>query len=248
MDIMNSAWFLRMLEKPAVPPQLRLLNLFDVLGDWLSAPSIRESQFQQQMPVEITAELQAFLTREGKAAGAVEPEMLAHLLYFMALALSKELLSASDDNAAQKVAHAKKAALALIRSQTRKEVVIARPVAYALAVSIMAVLIGIAWWQPMHLTPQPLAVILSRPVLATPLDTTNPAETAAMFSAIQQMHTDNCQFVEALQLPDSYKKVYMEVVVGGQVSTSPADQALAKKLMQNVRCNYKPTLMQNSIG
>jgi hypothetical protein len=62
------------------------------------------------------------------------------------------------------------------------------------------------------------------------------------------MRKGSCQLPEALQLPDSYKKVYFEDIVSGQISTDPADQKLVRELLQKVRCNYSPMLMANSKG
>ena len=42
MDILNSAWFLRMLKKAGDTPRERLLALFDILADWIDAPHMRE--------------------------------------------------------------------------------------------------------------------------------------------------------------------------------------------------------------
>ncbi len=39
MNILNSAWFLEMLKKAGATPRERLLALFDILGDWVNAPT-----------------------------------------------------------------------------------------------------------------------------------------------------------------------------------------------------------------
>lgn len=74
----------------------------------------------------------------------------------------------------------------------------------------------------------------------------NPEDTAALIAQINQMRNGNCQLIEALQLPDSYKKVYFENIVLGQISTNVADQKLVHQLLDKVRCNYTPMLMANS--
>jgi hypothetical protein len=38
------------------------------------------------------------------------------------------------------------------------------------------------------------------------------------------------------------------MVVNGQVSTNPQDQAIALDLLSRTRCNYTPMLMANSTG
>ncbi|HLD09162.1 MAG TPA: hypothetical protein VJB68_03860, partial [Methylophilaceae bacterium] len=71
---------------------------------------------------------------------------------------------------------------------------------------------------------------------------------AALFATIEQMRKGECQYPEALQLPDSQKGIYLTNVVGGQISLNAADQALVAQLLKKVRCNYTPMLMKNSVG
>ena len=96
MEILNSPWFIKMLEKSSKSPHGRLLNLFDILEDWLDAHSkaahVRAQagiRFQTQLPKK---QLQDFLALEAKKAGAAMPEMLASQLYFMAVAAAQEKL------------------------------------------------------------------------------------------------------------------------------------------------------------
>ena len=42
MDILNSTWLVKMVEKSAKTPQIRLLSLFDILDDWTEAPGVSE--------------------------------------------------------------------------------------------------------------------------------------------------------------------------------------------------------------
>ena len=63
MDILNSAWFISMLKKSGKSPQARLLSLFDILGDWLQAPNMRELIMQQQIETPTpSTELLTYLT------------------------------------------------------------------------------------------------------------------------------------------------------------------------------------------
>ncbi len=57
MEILNSPWLIKMLEKSSKSPHGRLLNLFDILEDWLDAPSVAAhvraqagSRLQTQLP------------------------------------------------------------------------------------------------------------------------------------------------------------------------------------------------------
>ncbi|CAN4267290.1 hypothetical protein MCEMSEM29_00414 [Methylophilaceae bacterium] len=73
-----------------------------------------------------------------------------------------------------------------------------------------------------------------------------PEETTALITQINQMRKVNCQLVEALQVPDSYKKVYFENIVSGQTSTNIQDQKLVHTMLDMLRCNFTPMLMANS--
>jgi hypothetical protein len=246
MDILNSDWLLHTLKKAGKTPQARLLSLFDILDDWTEAPGVISS-------IELTKAnhsglLQNYLAIEAAKAGAAVPEMLASQLYFMALSAMQEKLKDKNNEGMR---HAKSAALALITAQTKKEFHIAKSSAYAIAASFAA---GLVVAGSLFITHQnnaagarQIAALepLSQPLTETQL-TANPKDTAALIAEINQMRKGNCQLIEALQLPDSYKKVYFENIVLGQISTNQSDQKLVREILQKVRCNYTPMLMANS--
>jgi hypothetical protein len=74
----------------------------------------------------------------------------------------------------------------------------------------------------------------------------DPNQTAALMAQIEQMRHGNCQLIEAIQLPDSQKGIYINMIVNGQVSIDPKEQAIALDLLRRTRCNYTPMLMANS--
>ena len=275
MDIFNSAWLIKMLEKSSPAPHGRLLSLFDILDDWLDAPNIVAQSVSEQLAASLSQNqtqatlLQDFLTLEAAKAGAAMPEMLASQLYFMAVAATQDKLHANalrhlHSNAAHEFdsaskhtcfKHAKKAAHALIEAQTKKEFHISKSTAYAVAASFIGVFIiaGSAFLYNFNASIAPktaeiassaasLKALVSADLQASPL------QTAALIAQIEQMRKGNCQLIEALQLPDSYKKVYFENIVMGQISTNLNDQKLVNELLQKIRCNYTPMLMTNSTG
>ena len=81
-----------MLEKSSQTPHGRLLSLFDILEDWLEAPTIREQIGEQFSSPKHPKILQDYLTLEATKAGAAMPEMLASQLYFMAISAINEHL------------------------------------------------------------------------------------------------------------------------------------------------------------
>ena len=250
MDILNSPWLIKMLEKSCKTPRGRLLNLFDILEDWLEAPNVRE-QLEKGLSAQASKKtLQDFLTLEAAKAGAVMPEMLAHQIYFMAVAAAQEKLLANNPVS---LSHAKSAANALISAQTQTEFHIAKPTAYAMAASFAAVC-AIAGGLFIFTLQQPAANIASAqipiqaaiPPLVVAEAMAEPHQTAALMAQIEQMRHGNCQLIEAIQLPDSQKGIYLNMVVNGQVSTNPQEQAIAFDLLRKTRCNYTPMLMANS--
>jgi hypothetical protein len=249
MDILNSEWLIAMLKKSSTSPQLRLLSLFDVLNDWLDAPHVSKKMTPNLSHDEHP--LVQYLTIEAAKAGVAMPELLANQLYFMAIAAAQEKLH--HHNPAS-LSHAKNAATALIAAQTERTIHMPRRVAYAVAASTLIIigsLLGYQFWgmnNPIyHPDVQMLTTTSDNGMVADASNiTASPTQTAALFARIEQMRKGDCQLIEALQLPDSYKKVYFENVVLGQISTNRDDQKLTNQLLDMVKCNYTPMLMANS--
>jgi hypothetical protein len=246
-----------MLEKSSQTPHGRLLSLFDILDDWLEAPSVAE-QVKKGLSTKTHSHLlQDFLTLEAAKAGAAMPEMLASQLYFMAIAAGQEKLQGLSDADCKHTSlnHAKSAAHALIIAQTKKEFYIAKSSAYAIAASFLAVCVISGGLLMSNLNQQSKTKLATSPqipiqavipkLVATEV-MANPQQTAALMAQIELMRHGNCQLIEAIQLPDQYKGIYLNMVVNGQVSTNPREQKIAFALLKQTRCNYTPMLMANS--
>jgi len=257
MEILNSEWLIRMLKKSSNNPQDRLLNLFNVLDDWLDAPKIEASNNSAQ--TKHTHLLQDFLALEAAKASAEMPEMLASQLYFMALAAAQEKLFGNNPDS---LTHAKHAAEALIKAQTSRHFHFPRKIIYASAASfafvsfVAGAMVFANLQQPKEManyvakqeTINPVSNDISNKNQNKKLYATaaSPTQTAELFARIEQMRKGNCQLIEAIQLPDAYKKIYFENIVMGQISTNRDDQRIVNELLQMVRCNYTPMLMANS--
>jgi hypothetical protein len=255
MDILNSTWLVRMLEKSSPTPHGRLLSLFDILEDWLDAPHIGEHVSTQGLTKTNSKLLQDFLAVEAAKAGATMPEILANQLYFMAIStIQARLQSNIHAGSGHAFHHAKNAANALILAQTKKDFHIANSSAYAIAASFIAVLVvaGVLFMLNFsHASKAPqIAGLqpLTHSILTTSELTTNPEQTVALMAQLEQMRHGNCQLIEAIQLPDNVKGIYLNMVVNGQVSTDPHEQQIAMELLKKTRCNYTPMLMANSTG
>ncbi len=250
MDILNSNWLIKMLEKSSPTPHGRLLNLFDILEDWLEAPSIREQLNGQFSKPKNAKLLQDYLRVEATKAGVAMPEILANQLYFMAISAIQARLEANIHAPYGHVFnHAKSAANALILAQTKKEFHIKKSSAYAMAASFFVAIIVAGSWFTLRESSAPATLAQANPqsaLAAAPM--ASPDQTAALMAQLEQMRHGNCQLIEAIQLPDSQKGIYLNMVVNGQVSTDPREQLIAMELLKNTRCNYTPMLMANSKG
>jgi hypothetical protein len=250
MDILNSNWLIKMLEKSSQNPHERLLALFDILEDWLEAPSIHEQLNGQFSKPKNAKLLQDFLSAEAVKAGAAMPETLANQLYFMAISAISDALEANIHAApGHAFIHAKSAANALILAQTKKELRIAKSSAYAMAASFFVAITVAGGWFSLRETSAPTSLAQVNPqtiLVAAPM--ASPDQTAALMAQLEQMRHGNCQLIEAIQLPDNVKGIYLNMIVNGQVSTDPHEQQIAMELLKQTRCNYTPMLMANSTG
>ncbi len=258
-NLLNSDWLIYMLKKSSTKPNARLLSLFDILEDWLNAPIVYEQLTQHSLDYAqvVNHKLQDFLTLEASKAGAAMPEMLASQLYFMAIAASQEKLNINPEAQyssahSSSLMHAKNAAKALIAAQTTPEYRISKTSAYAIAASFMGALVVAC---SLFIFNQSSANIAPQVAYAEPASAesnvsliASAEQTSALIAQINQMRKGNCQLIEALQLPDSYRKVYFENIVSGQISTNIQDQKLVHEILQKVRCNYTPMLMANSVN
>jgi hypothetical protein len=248
MDILNSEWFLSMVKKSGNTPQQRLLGMFDVLADWLAAPLIREQLAVQGSGYPTPTEgLLRYLTMEARTCGFDAPEALTQQLYFIAIAALNEGCTTNNRTS---LVHAKVAAGALLRAQKQATKRLPRPFSYGIAASLFGLIAIGGMLTYKSVPPETSFVTAAKPItpVAPASAMASPAQTAQLLASMELMRKGTCHFPEALQLPDSEKAVYLENVVGGQITVNAREQKLVKKLMEKVRCNYTPMLMANSVG
>jgi hypothetical protein len=248
MQLLNSEWLIKMLEKSGARPDARLLALFEILSDWLEAPQIHDSLKHEATKGTKPYLLLNYLSNQAKQAGAAMPEMLAEQLIFIATNALKDRIESPESSS---FTHAKQVAKALISAQCERDVIqFKKSILYsALATFVGALVIGALMFA--HQTSEPLQ---NKDVASSMLEqnklkedvTGNPKQTAEMFASIETMRGGDCQYIEALQIPDADKKIYLENVVGGQVPSNVHDQLIAQHYLQKIRCNYTPMLMKNS--
>lgn len=249
--LLQSNWFIQMLEKSSTQPKQRLLNVFSLLEDWLSAPfEAVASQTNHTHETEARA-LQTYLMQQAKLAGSRAPEILANQLYFMAISAANAYVMQPKSNSLK---HAQQAAKALIEAQStslKKWVVQAK---WPYALMALASLAVITWSMTLLLLPNSPTNLTAQnsQTHASPANLqsqeASPSETAAIYARLEMMRHGDCRFIEALQLPEQVKSIYIQNVIQGQISQNREEQRIVNELLDQVKCNYTPKLMLNSVS
>lgn len=249
MDIFDSPWLISMLAKCSKTPQGRLLGLFDILNDWLKAPSFEQASVTLGAPNPL---LINYCIEQAKSLGAENPELLAEHIVLIAQNAARHAIAQPDSNS---LIHAKKVALALIQAQTQNKVITAdikssRTALYGVAASMVLLIGAAAIWGPMFMHSQSSQVQIAQQEQVNTLINQNKALTAIdasrMYAKYEQMRQGTCQFPEVLQIPDEHKSIYLENVVGGKLPTDLANLEVANFYLEKVRCNFTPMLMAAS--
>lgn len=241
--LLQSDWLIRMLDEAGKRPQEKLLGLFDILDNLLSSP-LATAATASEAGHQPSGPLQNYLTTQAQLAGARLPEMLASQIYFMALSACREKLRQVESTA---LLHARHAAQALINEQTRHEVNWLTIRNYGIvAMALCSGLLAGYYWH-MQLEQSPVSVASTPQPLPRPLSyEASPTETAAIYSRLETMKHGDCRLLEALQLPERVKSIYIENIINGHVTTNRDEQVLVNQLLDQVKCNYTPKLMANS--
>jgi hypothetical protein len=249
-SLLQSEWLIRMLDKSGKQPVQKMLGLFSILDDLLSSPWA-SGQHAHDATVQ-AGRLQSYLTIQSQKAGAKLPEMLANQLYFMAISACQEKLAHPDSTA---LLHAQRAAQALIKEQTSRDInwLAVRNYGIVAVVMCSGILAGHFWPNspPVEIRSAHAAEPFSRQQPAKPAPNpfsfeASPTETAAIYSRLETMKHGDCRLIEVLHLPDRLKSVYIENVINGHVTTNRDEQVVVNQLLDQVQCNYTPKLMANS--
>jgi len=242
--LLQSEWLIRMLDKSGKQAAHRLLAVFSILDDLLSSPMAQQPADPTTAP-NPPDRLQHYLTAQAQLAGARLPDMLANQLYFMALSACQEKLLHPQSSALQ---HARQAAQALVDVQTKREInwLAIRNYGVVMVTLFFGIMGGYYWH--MQVTPAPaLETKAQETPPAHPLShEASPSETAAIYSRLETMKHGDCRLLEAIQLPERLKSIYIENIINGHVTTNRDEQVLVNQLLDQVKCNYTPKLMLNS--
>jgi len=251
MDLFNSPWLINMLAKSSKTAQGRLLSLFDILDDWLKAPNVDK---KATMDAAANSTLIAYCAEQARLLGAESPEVLAEHIVLIARSAAQQAIEQPSSNS---LAHAKKAAHALILAQTHKAGLFSnlkesKPAIYGLAASLLLIIGASAIWMPAFMHSGPAQAVATQTAISTEIPAAiedkqlTALDASRMYAKYEQMRQGTCQFPEALQIPDQHKAIYLENVVGGKLPSDLADLAVANFYLEKVRCNFTPMLMAAS--
>jgi hypothetical protein len=235
-----------LMQAKSTPAQECLLSLFDIMDEQLKHNDevfILESIFNQN--------LTDFCILQAQKLNANQPTILAeHILLIAKNAFQQQ----TQQPHSQSLGHAKKAANALIMAQTmieQKERFLSKKVPYIAFASIV-ILSSFLYWLPNlqapkvpATMPQTVATHQENETRAM-TDHLSASEAAAMYAKFEMMRNGTCRYLEAIQIPDKDKAIYLESVVGGKLPTNLGDLAIANAYLEKIHCNYTPMLMKNS--
>jgi hypothetical protein len=249
MSPLDSQQLITLITAQKKSPTLSLLSLFDLLDAHVKQNSNPQA-FQQQAIFNQT--LTDFFKCQAKNAGANAPSVLAEHILLIAQNACKQQLTHPET---PHLMHAKKAAEALITAQTGArpllDLIDIKSLGIAACIGLLAVGVLLFWptlLQKGSLPPAMEATTNTQAAHETKrLSTQLTAQQASeMYAKYETMRNGTCQFLEAIQIPDKDKAVYLESVVGGKLPTNLGDLAIANAYLEKVRCNYTPMLMKNS--
>lgn len=212
MELLESAWFFKMVEQHGSTPAARLVAVFTVAGQWVSAPGIREMFAAQAGRLHAAVSLKNWLADTAAAAKADHPGMLAsQLTILLQGALAEELRTPGS----QALADAAKAAEAVVANACRgKRRYAAR---YAIAASLALVSVGatLAWHAhspaPATVMTAEAPVTVAYRVSAQPTGV-SPAEMEAVLNLQERIERGICPPPNLLQLPQGQATAYLNAV------------------------------------
>jgi len=211
MNILESDWFFSMVKNHGRTPRMRLLAVFTIAGQWISAPGIRES-FRQYQATHPAAALKAYMVDMAASAGARDPTALAtQLVILLQGAIAEEL----RDPASGAMENAGKAAHAVVcHACQRSHESMYRVVAAGIATMLLAT---VAWLvaspaqAPVHPAMITAASGAMQPGSMVPA-IVNPREMETVLHLQEKFKRGVCPVPHLLALPPGQMTAYMNVV------------------------------------
>lgn len=214
MELLDSEWFYRMVEHQKNPPAARLVAVFTVVGNWISAPGVREIFTAQQTALS-TSRLKSYLIDTAQSARAHNPAMLAaQLLILLQGAIAEELRNPGV-NAMENAAKAAQAVVSKACQPSRQK----RMAQWSAVASVMVGITAALIWHASPLVPtrstDTVVAAHHSPYLRTadhmPMGV-NPSEMEATLNLQEKFDRGICPAPHLLVLPQGQMMAYMNVI------------------------------------
>lgn len=240
---------INLIAKASTNPTERLLALFDQL-----AAAVRDPDILVDPLTIFTDALTNFYLKQANHTTAESPDSLAAHLLLMA---QKSLIDALSNQSTESLSYARTAAAALIEAQCPaappKAISLAKKHWFGVAASTM-LFSSLGWylWSGYQLNQHPTSPspIVAESIQAIPLDDEKAQPTAKqaseMYHQYEMMRNGSCRYIEAIQIPDEHKDIYLKNVVGGMLPKNLKDLAIANEYLKKIQCSYTPMLMKKS--
>ncbi len=247
MSSYSADTLIQQIQQAPIDNAQNLLTLFDVLDKVANDPTVTVE------PLNIfTDAFTTFYLQQAQKTTAENPDSLAaHLL----LIAQKALMDQLSGDESQSLHHAKTVAQALVQSQCKpaqpRPIRIVKRHWFTLAASVFVCSIA-GWygWTAYQVQNQPK---MANPTITHSASNTylSPKEITAnqaseMYQKFEMMRKGSCRYLEAIQIPDEHKAVYIENVIGGKLPKNLKDLALANAYLEKIQCSYTPMLMKKS--
>ncbi len=250
MQPYNASTLISQIKSANSAPTARLLALFDQLNN-----AVHNTQITIDPMVIFTDELTDFYLTESKKTTAEHPDTLAAHLLLIAQKSLLDALSAEKQNNSLKLA--REAAAALIQAQCKpaphKALTFFQHHWFGLAASTV-LMTSLSWylWSSYQINTTPIETTANIATIAeSPTEVDVNAKLTAMqasdmYHQYEMMRNGRCRFIEAIQIPDEHKDIYIKSVVGGLLPKSLNDLKIANDYLKKIQCSYTPMLMKKS--
>lgn len=234
MELIESAWFFSMVEKRAASPQERLLAVFSVVSDWMSAPGIHAQLVAEQISALPASSglrhLTEFMTRHAQAANANNPAALSQQLSLLLIGAIAEQLRHPER---QVINDAAEAARVLVSKACSRRLGTRWTYLGGIAATLMVSVI--AWMLlPQHTPPAQLArahTVSAYHMVALNDKQLSPDEIEAVLALHDQIVRGECRAPHMAMLPPAQAVAYMNVVEARKPEDPVADRASIRAFM-----------------
>ena len=211
MDIISSPWFFSMVEKRGNSPKEKLLAVFAISNEWMSAPGIRElfSLEANSATNQNLQHLAQFLTRLAEAAKAANPGVLSNQLTLLLIGAIAEHQRNPQSPVMIEAMDAAKVLVdrACMRKHDKRYFYLG-----GVAATVLACFIGFKMLVPHSGSSTTIHIVSSSPLITVQSKQLNPDEVEAVLALHDQIVRGECRAPHLAMLPPGQMTAYMNVV------------------------------------